>query len=61
MFTIKPQTLQYWYKNFLSDYLPDIQNDKAERLNGKVQHFISNNYGIKDKDFILYRIAKYLS
>jgi len=36
-------------------------NAKAERLNGKIQRFISNNYGIKDKDFILYRIAKYFS
>jgi len=36
-------------------------NAKAERLNGKIQRFISNNYGIKDKDFALYRIAKYFS
>ena len=34
-------------------------NAKAERLNGKIQRFISNNYGIKDKDFALYRIKKY--
>jgi transposase len=38
-----------------------ITNAKAERLNGKIQRFISNNYGIKDKDFILYRIAGYFS
>ena len=38
-----------------------MTNAKAERLNGKMQRFISNNYGIKDKDFILYRIAKYFS
>lgn len=36
-------------------------NAKAERLNGKINRFISNNYGIKDKDFALYRIAKYFS
>jgi transposase len=36
-----------------------MTNAKAERLNGKMQRFISNNYGIKDKDFILYRIANY--
>ena len=36
-------------------------NAKAERLNGKIQRFISNNYGIKDKDFALYRIAKYFA
>lgn len=36
-------------------------NAKAERLNGKIQRFISNNYGMKDKDFALYRIALYFS
>jgi transposase len=28
MFAIKPQTLQYWYKNFLSKYHPDIDSNK---------------------------------
>jgi transposase len=36
-------------------------NAKAENLNGKVQRFISANYGIKDKDFCMYRIAGYFS
>ena len=36
-------------------------NAKAERLNGKIQRFISTNYGIRDKDFALYRIAGYFS
>jgi transposase len=38
-----------------------MTNAKAERLNGKIQRFVSNNYGIKDKDFILFRIANYFS
>jgi transposase len=38
-----------------------MTNAKAERLNGKIQRFVSNNYGIKDKDFCLYRIANYFS
>jgi transposase len=38
-----------------------ITNAKAERLNGKIKRFVTNNYGIKDKDFILYRIAGYFS
>jgi transposase len=38
-----------------------LTNAKAERLNGKIQRFVSNNYGIKDKDFSLYRIANYFS
>ncbi|MDR1864895.1 MAG: transposase, partial [Bacteroidales bacterium] len=36
-------------------------NAKAERLNGKIQRFVSNNYGMRDKDFALYRIAGYFS
>jgi hypothetical protein len=28
MFDIKPQTLQHWYKNVLSDYLSDINDGK---------------------------------
>jgi len=36
-------------------------NAKAERLNGKINRFISNNYGIKDKEFAMYRIANYFS
>jgi transposase len=38
-----------------------MTNAKAERLNGKIKRFVSNNYGIKDKDFALYRIANYFS
>jgi transposase len=36
-------------------------NANAERLNGKVQRFVSANYGTRDKDFSLYRIAGYFS
>jgi transposase len=36
-------------------------NAKAERLNGKINRFISADYGLKDKDFALYRIANYFS
>ena len=38
-----------------------MSNARAERLNGKIQRFVSNNYGIKNKDFCLYRIAGYFS
>jgi transposase len=36
-------------------------NAKAETLNGKIQRFVAANYGIKNKDFALYRIAGYFS
>jgi transposase len=38
-----------------------LSNANAERLNGKIQRFVSNNYGMKDKDFFLYRTAQYFS
>jgi len=38
-----------------------MTNARAERLNGKIQRFVTNNYGVKDKDFILYRMAGYFS
>jgi transposase len=38
-----------------------VSNAKAERLNGKINRFVSNNYGIKNKDFSLYRIANYFA
>jgi transposase len=44
------------------NYFSSFQtNAKAENLNGKIQRFISNNYGIKDKDFNLYRLSLYFS
>jgi transposase len=36
-------------------------NAKAERLNGKINRFIAANYGIKDKDFVLWRLAGYFA
>jgi transposase len=38
-----------------------LTNAAAERLNGKIKRFASNNYGIKDIDFFMYRTAKYFS
>ena len=32
---------------------------RAERLNGMIRRFVTNNYGIKDKDFSLFQIANY--
>jgi transposase len=36
-------------------------NAKAETLNSKIQRFVAANYGYRDKDFALYRIAGYFS
>jgi transposase len=50
------------HENEIINYFKSQQtNARAERLNGKINRFISNNYGIKDKDFAMYRIANYFS
>lgn len=36
-------------------------NAKAEAMNSKIQRFIAANYGVRDKDFFFYRLAKYYS
>jgi transposase len=36
-------------------------NAKAENMNGKIQRFLANNFGIRDRDFFLYRLAGYFS
>jgi transposase len=36
-------------------------NAKAEAMNSKIQRFITSNYGVRDKDFFLYRLAHYYS
>lgn len=36
-------------------------NAKAENMNGKIQRFLANNFGIRDRDFFMYRIAGYFA
>jgi transposase len=48
-------------ENILNYFQNAITNAKAENMKGKIQRFITNNYGIRDKDFALYSIAKYFS
>lgn len=47
------EIINYFYKGHTTA--------KAENMNGKIQRFITNNYGIKDKDFNIYRMSKYFS
>lgn len=42
-------------------FITGLTNAKAERLNGLINRFIANNYGIRDKDFVLFRINGYFS
>jgi transposase len=56
-------------RKMIEKHQPDIinyfkkgqTNAKAENMNGKIQRFIANNFGIKDRDFFFYRLAGYFS
>ena len=47
--------------NIINYFTAAHTNAKAESLNGKIQRFVAANYGVKNKDFALYRIAGYFS
>ena len=47
--------------NIINYFTSGLTNAKAENLNGKIQRFIANNYGIKNKDFAMFRIATYFA
>ena len=50
------------HENEIMNYFKSPQtNAKAERLNGKIERFLSNNYGTRDLDFTLYRIKGYFA
>ena len=56
-------------RKMIEKHQPDIinyfkkgqTNAKAENINGKIQRFIANNFGIKDRDFFFFRLAGYFS
>ena len=48
-------------ENIINYFTAFQTNAKAENLNGRIQRFITNNYGMRDKDFNLYRISLYFS
>ncbi len=47
--------------NILNYFKEGQTNAKAENMNGKIQRFLANNYGIRDRDFFLYRVAGYFA
>jgi transposase len=50
------------HQDEIMNYFKNPQtNAKAERLNGKIERFLSNNYGTRDLDFTLYRIKGYFA
>jgi transposase len=49
------------HETFILNYFTCGHNNaKAENLNSKIQRFVSANFGLRNKDFSIYRIAGYL-
>jgi transposase len=36
-------------------------NAKAENLNARIQRFLTNNFGAKDRDFFFFRVQVYFA
>ena len=47
--------------NILRYFEQGQTNAKAENLNGKIQRFIANNYGTRDREFFFYRVQLYFA
>jgi transposase len=48
-------------QKIMNYFITGKTNAKAEAINSKIQRFITANYGVRDKDFFLYRLARYYS
>ncbi|MEK7224387.1 MAG: transposase, partial [Bacteroidota bacterium] len=46
-------------EKIMNYFIKGKTNAKAEGMNSKIQRFITANYGVRDKDFFMYRLAKY--
>ena len=57
---IKKMIEKHW-QDIINYFKVGQTNAKAENMNSRIQKFLSNNYGIKDRDFFLYRLAGYFS
>ena len=48
-------------EKIMNYFIKGKTNAKAEAINGKIQRFITANYGVRDKEFFMYRLARYYS
>lgn len=49
------------YDDIVNYFKEGHTNAKAENMNGKIQRFLANNFGIRNKDFFFFRLAGYFS
>ncbi len=48
-------------QKIMNYFIKGKTNAKAEAMNSKIQRFITANYGVRDKNFFMYRLAHYYS
>ncbi len=57
---VKKMIEKHW-DDIINYFREGQTNAKAENMNSRIQRFLANNFGIKDRDFFLYRLAGYFS
>jgi transposase len=53
--------IDYHFDSIIEYFYKGLTNAKAENINNRIQRFITNNYGIKNRDFFFYRIQVYFA
>jgi transposase len=48
-------------ENIIFFFSDGLTNRKAENLNGKIQRFVANNYGLRNRDFFYYGLQVYFA
>ncbi|WP_460432132.1 transposase, partial [Arachidicoccus ginsenosidivorans] len=49
------------YDDIINYFREGHTNAKAENMNGKIQRFMANNFGIRDRSFFFFRLVGYFS
>jgi transposase len=60
-FSQVPRMIENHQTEIIHYFENGLTNAKAENLNGKIQRFIANNFGIRNRDFFIYRMQVYFS
>jgi transposase len=48
-------------EHIINFFIDGLTNSKAENLNGKIQRFVANSYGLRNRNFFYYRLQVYFA
>lgn len=60
-FTAIRKMFEKHFEDIVNYFKTGQTNAKAENMNGKIQRFMANNFGIRDRSFFFFRLAGYFS